>query len=135
MGDSKFQFTGFKINRSLIERINNEPSGKIKLFFDPKGIINKSEKTFQLQLGVRIEDVNKSFFIEIDSIGYYTFQNLEDPAHLNTFFYTNAPALLFPYLRAYISTLTNLSGFDPVNLPTLNLTRLGADLKKNTSEI
>lgn len=35
----------------------------------------------------------------------------------------------------YISTLTNLSGFEPVNLPTLNMTRLGEDLKKNTTEL
>lgn len=55
--------------------------------------------------------------------------------NLGMFFYTNAPALLFPYIRAYISTLTNLSGFEPINLPTLNMTQLGKELEQNTSEI
>jgi hypothetical protein len=31
--------------------------------------------------------------------------------------------------------LTNLSGFEPINLPTLNMSGLGEDLKKNTKEI
>ena len=54
---------------------------------------------------------------------------------MNQYFYTNAPAILFPYIRAYISTLTNLSGYKPINLPTLNLTSLREDLEKNTSEV
>ena len=38
---SKFQFKGFKIIRSVIERTENEPSKKISLGFAPKGFINK----------------------------------------------------------------------------------------------
>ncbi len=134
---SKFQFKGFKIIRSLIERNEFEPNGnelskRISLGFAPKGIINKTQGNFQLQLGVKIEDENKSFNIEIDAIANYTFEKKESLDNLNDLFYKNAPALLFPYIRAYISTLTNLSGFDPINLPTLNMTKLGEDLKKKT---
>ena len=132
---SKFQFTGFKIIRSLIERNNNEHSKKISLVFSPKGIISKKESNFQLQLGVNIEDENKSFKIEIMTVANYSFKNKEGLDNLNNFFYVNAPALLFPYIRAYVSTLTNLSGFNPINLPTLNMTMLGEDLKNNTTNI
>jgi preprotein translocase subunit SecB len=135
MEDSKFQFKGFKILRSLIERNDSEPSKKLILGFDPKGIINKEDATFQLYLGVNIEDENKSFNIEIETIANFTFNSTIESDNLSKFFYVNAPALLFPYIRAYISTLTNLSGFDPINLPTLNLTKLGEDLKNNTEEI
>ncbi len=132
---SKFQFKGFKIIRSVIERNDNEPSKKISLRFDPKGFINKNESNFQLQLGVKIEDENKSFNIEIESVANYSFENKEGLDKLDNLFYINAPALLFPYIRAYISTLTNLSGFEPINLPTLNMLGLGNDLKKNTSKV
>lgn len=135
MDDSKFQFKVFSILRSLIERTGNEPSKKLQLMFTPKGVINKEEATFQLQLGVKIEDEHKSLNIEIDAIANYTFENKLGSDTLGNFFYINAPALLFPYIRAYISTLTNLSGFEPINLPTLNMTRLGDDLKRNTQEI
>lgn len=132
---SKFQFKGFKIIRSLIERNEKEPSKKISLGFVPKGFINKKDSSFQLQLGVKIEDENKSFKIEIEAVANYSFENKEGLDNLGKFFYMNAPALLFPYIRAYISTLTNLSGFEPINLPTLNMTGLGEDLKKNTTEV
>lgn len=135
MEDSRFQFKGFSIVRSLIERYDKESSKKINLGFSPKGIINKTDLNFQLHLGVNIEDENKSFKIEIEAIANYIFENKEGLEKLNNFFYVNAPALLFPYIRAYISTLTNLSGFEPINLPTLNMTRLGEDLKKNTTEV
>lgn len=135
MENSKFQFKGFTIVRSLIERNDNEPSQKLSLGFAPKGVINKDDATFQLHLGVKIEDENKSFNIEIDAIANYAFEKKEGLDTLGQLFYINAPALLFPYIRAYISTLTNLSGFEPINLPTLNMTRLGDDLKKNTVEV
>lgn len=132
---SKFQFKGFKIIRSVIERKENEPSKNITLGFSPKGYINKEKSNFQLHLDVKIEDKNKAFNLEIIAVADYSFANKEVLDNLNSFFYVNAPALLFPYIRAYISTLTNLSGFDPINLPTLNMTGLGEDLKNNTTEI
>lgn len=132
---SRFQFKGFKVTRSVIERNENKPSTKLSLGFAPKGLVNKKDRNFQLRLGVKIEDENKSFNIEIDSIANYSFENKEGLDDLDNLFYVNAPALLFPYIRAYISTLTNLSGFEPINLPTLNMLGLGDDLKKNTSEI
>ena len=84
---------------------------------------------------MKIEDENKAFNIEIKAIANYVFENGIELEKLNNFFYINAPALLFPYIRAFISTLTNLSGFEPINLPTLNMTKLGDDLKRNTKEV
>lgn len=135
MEDSKFQFKGFTIVRSLIERNEKESSKKISLGFNPRGFINKKDSNFQLHLGVKIEDANKSFNIQIEAIANYGFESQGSLDNMSKFFYVNAPALLFPYIRAYISTLTNLSGFEPINLPTLNMTKLGEDLQKNTSEI
>ncbi len=132
---SKFQFQGFSITRSLIERKENDPSRKLSIGFNPRGVINREEGVFRLHLGVRIVDEGKSLNIEIDAVANYKFDNGLGKELLSQFFYVNAPALLFPYIRAYISTLTNLSGFEAINLPTLNMTRLGEDLKKNTSEL
>lgn len=36
----------------------------------------------------------------------------------------NAPAIAFPYIRAFISNLTLQSGFDPVILPSINFVKL-----------
>ena len=46
-------------------------------------------------------DFNKSdidLVVEIDAIANYTFESKTGLDNLNSFFYINAPALLFPYL-------------------------------------
>ena len=50
------------------------------------------------------------------------------------YFAVNAPAILFPYIRAYISLLTSLSGVGTVLLPTLNLSSLSKELLNNIKE-
>ena len=135
MEESKFQFKGFTINRSLIERNENGLAKKVSIGFSPRGVYNKKDSTFQLTLGVTISNENASLKIEIEAVADYFFETEGEIENISNFFYINAPALLFPYIRAYISTLTNLSGFEPINLPTLNMTRVGEDLKANTTQL
>jgi preprotein translocase subunit SecB len=135
MEESKFQFKGFVITRSLFERNENELSKKVSLGFSPKGVYNKKDSSFQLTLGVAISNENASFKIELEAVADYLFETEYESEDISNFFYINAPALLFPYIRAYISTLTNLSGLMPINLPTLNMTRVGEDLKANTTHL
>jgi preprotein translocase subunit SecB len=135
MNNSTFNFLGYKIVRSLIEKNNNNSSIKLSLNFSPKGEISEMENKFNLFLRVDIEDENKSFKIEVDAIANFGFESTDDIKNLDNFFFINAPAILFPYIRAYISTLTNLSGFPTITLPTLNMTSLGDDLKKNTIKL
>lgn len=131
---AKFQFKNYKIIKSHFELKGDNPSTTINLKFDPKGTISKENSCFKLNLSVSIEDENKSFFIEVVIVADFYFDTDISPDNLNQYFFVNAPALLFPYVRAYIATLTTLSGINAINLPTLNLTALGGQLKKNTIE-
>ncbi len=133
MDESRFQFKGFLVKHSLIELKEGVSSPKLTISFDPRGLIKSSESIFQLTLGVKIEDESKTLLIDIVAVSDYIFDNEIDKKVLDNLFYINAPALLFPYIRAYISTLTNLSGINPITLPTLNLSALGEDLKENTT--
>ncbi len=135
MNYSQFQFRGFKIERSLIERNSNTPSKQIYINFKLSGIINTEKTNFQLKLDVKIKDKNKSFNIEIDAVANFSFEKNIELSNLDNYFYVNAPAILFPYIRAYISALTTLSGFEAINLPTLNVTKIEKDLKENTKQI
>jgi preprotein translocase subunit SecB len=132
MESSKFQFKGFIVKRSLIEQSGEKTSSDISISFDPHGLVNKNEQTYQLQLGAKIEDQTKTLIIEIDAVANFVFNAEIDESTLKSMFFINAPALLFPYLRAYISSLTALSGLKPITLPTLNLTGLGKELERNT---
>ena len=135
MEDSKFQFKGFIIKKSFFDQKAGEPSSKFNLDFSPRGLVNKKESCFQLQLGIKISDELEIFIIEVEAVADYYFDAEIEPNLLSKMFYINAPAILFPYIRAYITTLTTLSGLKPLILPTLNLVSLGEELKKNTKEV
>jgi preprotein translocase subunit SecB len=45
----------------------------------------------------------------------------EDEKLLLNFLSVNGPAIVFPYIRSFISSFTALTGFDTITLPTLNL--------------
>ena len=38
----------------------------------------------------------------------------------NPFLHVNAPAIAYPFLRAYIANLLLISGYDPLMLPSIN---------------
>ena len=130
---SSFQFSRFIINRSLIEIREKKPSKSLSIHFEPRGTFTRETGKFDLFLNVKIEDNTKAILIEIDSVGFFLLQGVEQEKMLKSYLYLNAPAILFPYLRAYIASLSTLSGaITPITLPTLNLTNIGKELEKNT---
>ena len=58
-------------------------------------------------------ELEMNFLFESDEIIDEEFKNSSFPK-------VNAPAIAFPYLRAYISNLTMQSGFTPLLLPSIN---------------
>lgn len=52
---------------------------------------------------------------------FLIFDNDLSETDKNSFFNVNTPAILFPYIRAYVTALTALSGIPPVVMPTINL--------------
>ena len=134
MKKSDFQFDSFIVTKSLLELNHNLDSLDLNINFIPTGKLDKTNNKFNLILGVKINDASNNLNIDVEFIGYFKYTNLDDN-DLEFFLYQNAPAILFPYIRAYISTLTTLSGINPIVLPTLNLVHLKDDLLNNIEEI
>ncbi len=131
---SAFQFKGFQIVEThIVKKEGQEVSGNIHLDFNPRGEILKDQNLYKILLGIIINDSDESIKVNVEAIGYFEFSDSIDQDTLNNLFFVNAPAILFPYIRAYISTLTNLSGIETVTLPTINLSSIGSVLKKNTA--
>lgn len=132
---SKFQFKGYRIKKSFIELGENSNFDDLKIGFKVSGQVNKKENIFSLDLMVKISNPKNDLKIEVDATGKYQFEEVKKIEDISSFFYINSSAILFPYIRAYISTLTNLSGNKSVTLPTMNLTSLGEELRSNTKLI
>jgi len=131
---SSFQFKSHFFKKSIIDLSGGQTDNDFNVTIEPAGLINEKERTFQLHLKITAEDDEKTAKVEVEAVGNYTY-TVGEEGHLNNFFFINAPAILFPYIRAYIGTLTNLSGIKPINLPTFNLTNLRDRLKEKTKTI
>jgi preprotein translocase subunit SecB len=130
-----FSFKQFHIDEFSIRREPKE-EGDPQFNFTPSGYIDKGTNSFLLTIELEINDSNEAYVIKCNCFAYFTFNMKEgEELILGNFFYLNAPAIMFPYIRSYISAVTALSGLSAINLPLLNFPKkIGEDLKGNTQE-
>lgn len=118
----EFKFRGHTIPKASIDvKDISNISKELNINFKTSSTINNDD-IFIYGVVIEISDVNKNVEIEVHAYGHFEFDKEADERKKEVFFNTSAPAMLFPYVRAYISTLTALSGINPIILPTINLT-------------
>lgn len=131
---SPFKLDQFTIAEFSIKR-NPVKQGVVSIDIKPKGVINENKKLYTIFLTVKLEDDKNSFSIDLEAIGLFKFKNSIKLEELDNYFFTNAPAIIFPYIRSYISAVSALSGLSPINLPVMNLSGLRGKLKDNTHKV
>ncbi|GET30019.1 protein-export chaperone SecB [Prolixibacter sp. SD074] len=120
----KIQLESWKVqdlNLSILQdgsRENNSFGLKTANFFP-----EDNKKSFGVSFNVDIKD--KRFDLNIEAIFIFTAEEeVTEDFKVSNFPKINAPAIAFPFLRAYISNLTLQSGFDPIMLPSINFVNL-----------
>lgn len=122
--EAQFRFVNYRINESAIKLDPEvEPSDELEVNFEQTIGVHETENRMRLLLNTSISDKNNALSIAVKAEGYFEFDEGLSEDMKEGFFNANAPAILFPYIRAYISTLSTLSGIKPIVLPTLNLSQ------------
>lgn len=117
---TKFRFKGYRVTGSDV-RIN--PDGEVdqKLTVTFSGVkYDISGSSYTLDLGASITNEGKSIKIRVELRGFFEFDTELTETDREMFFMRSAPAIMFPYLRAYVSTVTGIAGIEPIVLPTIN---------------
>lgn len=127
---AKIQFNGYKIDEIDFKSNNDytdsdQPLG-LEVDFDADISVTSEDNTagVSLQCTVNKEylSTNKPFYLRIVILGSFTYETNLDGKELENLLTTNALAIIFPYLRAAISTITvNCGGIPPIVLPTFNI--------------
>lgn len=121
---AKFRFKGYKIVEShIVTNTEEETSQNLNVEFGQTVGVNEEGHNMRLEMMASISDENKALDIKVKAQGFFEFETDLKPDEKDIFFRTSAPAILFPYVRAYITTLSSLSGVKPVILPTLNMSQ------------
>ena len=129
-----FSLTNYIFDKVSID-LTDIPSKELVISFEPSGLLKKSDLSFELvfKVSVSCSDMANPF-IEIRCKGDFKFQDAIDLNAIPEFFYNNSIAILFPYVRAYLSVITTQANIKGIILPTLNLSSLGEELKRNTTQ-
>lgn len=132
------QKAAFSIINYQFEKVNidlsNHSSSELSLKFDTHGLYENTNKVFEVTFLVSIfnaENVDTPF-VSVQCRGIFKFENIDSFEDIPEFFYRNSIAILFPYVRAYISLVTTQANVPGIILPTYNLSSLEEDLRKNT---
>jgi len=92
-------------------------------FSKEKGFLNHFNVIFSLSM--KKED---EFDLSLKANAHFTTdKDISESDQSSPFLKVNAPAIAFPYLRAFVSNLTLNSGYNPIILPTFNFVQMAQE--------
>lgn len=136
MQKAAFSIESYQFDKVTLD-LGNQVSNDVMLDFDTKGIFLEADKKFELIFSVVAFNEEKTInnpFVSIRCKGVFTFENVKSFEEIPVYFYRNSIAILFPYVRAYISLITSQANIPGIILPTMNLSSLEEKLKASTTK-
>jgi len=127
---TKYQFPIVNID------LSNHQKGDLDVNFETKGVFSLEDSEYELTFNVFLSTVDnkENSFVRIQCNGIFKFEHVTSYEEIPDFFFRNCIAILFPYVRAYLSLVTSQANVPSIILPTLNLSNLEGDLRLNTTQ-
>jgi preprotein translocase subunit SecB len=134
MKKATFSLKKYSFNKVFID-MDKYDGKEIFIDFDASGIHRTKENSFELNLvfkALHDEKLKEDYFVALNCKSIFDF-NEEILEHgIPDYFYRNSIAIVYPFIRAFISSLTLQANVKLILLPTMNLSSLEAPLKENT---
>ena len=124
---ARFRFVEYLFKETSIKLTGEDISDDVEFGIEPNGIFEEDNKMFILTLNVLVKDKKSSLEVKMTVTGKFGYET-NDIQELVPYLGFNAPAIMFPYIRAYITNITALGGMSPIILPTLNMESVGKEL-------
>lgn len=135
MKQATFSLKEYKFNRVSLNLTDLTPEDTLNIDLIPSGRFIQNEQKFVLNF-LFMADVEKESnkrVVEVNCSASFVFKNEISFDEIPTYFYSNSIAIIFPYIRAFISTLTLQANYAPIMLPTMNLMDLNERLKESVT--
>lgn len=131
--NAAFSFQEFKVSQFAYDE-NNYNGGKLKIGFNPSGIYNVSQGEYELTLNfiAYVEGFEENPVFQLSSLAKFKFNSILPIESIPDYFYKNAVAIMYPYLRAFVSTVTLQANTKLLKLSIMNLSAMEKVLKENT---
>ena len=134
MQKASFSIINYQFDKVSID-LSNHKNSNLSTSFDTNGIFITEDSIYALTFVVKVfnQEDRENPFVSVRCKGVFKFENVSTLDEIPDFFYKNSIAILFPYVRAYISLVTTQANVPGIILPTYNLSNLEEGLRKNTS--
>lgn len=137
---AKIKLQGIFLDKLIFERNNEFKKDLSNLSFtfslnDNSEYIEDSQEIFTtlaIELKKSKENEQLPFTFMISMVGNFKFDNDNiDPHHLELIKSVNCPAIVLPFLRETIATITTKAGYPPLYIPVINF---AGKVKNNSKE-
>jgi len=136
MERASFRLVNYHFDKIVLNLENLKPNSEFKIDFIPKGKYYSSTNKYLLEFTFNASiDSSEIDNIHIHCVAEYEFRNISNKEDIPSFFYANSIAILFPYVRSFVSTITLQANVKPLMLPTMNLSSLNGELANNTTVV
>ena len=128
-------FKRYIVNKVIFEKNENYTfKDEEKIHFKIRDEVKKEENKLEVGLIVNIfqdsKENNYPFEMEVELTGLFEVEN--DNGNID--FIPNAIAILYPYIRAIVSTYTALANVNSLILPTINVNAMLKKQEENNKE-
>lgn len=131
-----FSLKSYKFSRVMLN-MDAISGTTLNLDIKPQGTFIQEKGEFVLNFlftaDSGTDESNCSRVIEVNCEALFSFKEIKEIDEIPSYFYSNSIAILFPYVRAFVSTLSLQACYNPVILPTMNLSTLADELKRNVT--
>lgn len=123
----KIQLDHWKIINLNFSFLNENKREENSFDLKSENIFPEEDKNiFGVGFNLEINDID--FDLNIEALFMFKIdEDISEEFKLSNFPKINAPAIAFPYLRAFVSNLTLQSGFEPIILPSINFVKLAEE--------
>ena len=130
-----FRLVNYKFTKATLN-FDIPEDAEFVIDFKPSGKLKEIEGTYDLSFDtiVKCEETD-TIIVEVSCIAQFSFMDRIKFEEIPDFFYPNSLAILFPYIRAFVSTMSLQANIQPILLPTVNLMGLTEELRDNTSVV
>ena len=135
MDKALFSLESFRFEE--VEMHLGDTSSSMKLSIVPSGVFFCEESRYELlfvfnALKDDMAEEGNDVVVSITCKASFKFTDIHSLNDIPDFFYSNSIAILFPYVRSFISSVTLQANVMPIVLPVMNLSSLQETLKNKT---
>lgn len=135
MEKAAFKLDGYHFTKASLD-FNIPNDAELNISFNPKGVFYVKEARYDLVFDVTVDwSETGTEVVKVSCEASFSFGNKVSIEDIPDYFYPNSLAIVFPYVRAFVSTISLQANVQPVVLPTVNLMGLTEKLKEQTQII